>query len=136
MKYLMSFLAVCAVLICAIYSFFPTDTIQKDANRLVAKYEPSDEFFLQRAYPDGQFSIAAYTAGLSQAREAAISRSDEGFDTDWKVQGPGNIGARINTVAMDPNDEDIIFVGFSGGGVWKTITEERIGCPFLMINYS
>jgi photosystem II stability/assembly factor-like uncharacterized protein len=39
----------------------------------------------------------------------------------WKQQGPANIGARINAIAVHPTDENIIFAGFADGGLWKTI---------------
>ncbi len=98
-------------------------SISKDLKTpgLNQKFEPSDEFFLQRSYPDGKFNIEAYTAGLKEAKSNLQARNfTDGFDEDWVVQGPGNIGARINTIAVHPSDEDIIYVGFSQGGVFKT----------------
>ena len=95
------------------------EVIKKD--RLEQKHEPSDEFFMQRADADGSFSIKAYTAGLKAAQQNASSRTVTGFDEEWITQGPGNIGARINTVVANPDDENIIYAGFSEGGVFKTI---------------
>jgi len=91
-------------------------------NRLDSKHGPSEEFFLQRMDPDGNFSIKAYIKGLKQAKQYTQiqSRSIDGFDNDWTVQGPGNIGGRINTIAVNPLDEDIIYAGFARGGVFKT----------------
>ncbi|MEO9966390.1 MAG: T9SS type A sorting domain-containing protein [Reichenbachiella sp.] len=41
---------------------------------------------------------------------------------DWQVASngysPGN--GRINCITVDPNDPDIIYIGTSGGGVWKS----------------
>lgn len=91
-------------------------------DRLAEKYGPSEEFFMQRSYPDGRFSIEAYEEALHEAKEMAAARGVvPGFDTDWVTEGPGNIGARINTVAVHPTDEDIMYAGFAGGGVFKTI---------------
>ncbi|MFT5164876.1 MAG: photosystem II stability/assembly factor-like uncharacterized protein [Saprospiraceae bacterium] len=92
----------------------------KTDNRIAQKHEPSDEFFLQRAYPDGKFSIKAYTEGLKAAQQSAQNRTVNGFDEEWITQGPGNIGARINTVVANPQNEQIIYAGFSEGGVFKT----------------
>ncbi|MBL0099524.1 MAG: hypothetical protein IPP49_05240 [Saprospiraceae bacterium] len=36
------------------------------------------------------------------------------------VQGPGNIGARANTVAIDPFNSQNILVGYSEGGLFRT----------------
>ena len=93
---------------------------QPTRDRIQEKHEPSDQFFMQRVSSDGTFSIDAYTSALQQLRNQAQTRTITGFDEDWFTQGPGNIGARINSVAVHPNDEDIIYVGFSVGGVFKT----------------
>ncbi len=83
---------------------------------------PADMFFLQRAFPERNFPYETYFDALETARVASFARSGQfaGFETEWTVQGPGNVGARINTAATHPSDEDIIYVGYSGGGVFKT----------------
>lgn len=40
---------------------------------------------------------------------------------DWTTQGPGNLGGRINTIAINPVNENIIFIGFSHGGAYRTL---------------
>ncbi|MEZ4961637.1 MAG: T9SS type A sorting domain-containing protein [Saprospiraceae bacterium] len=80
---------------------------------------PNEYFNLQRAYPDPYMDWKAFEKGLKQAHDMVANR-DAGFDDEWTVQGPGNIGARANTVAVHPTNENIIYTGFSCGGVWKT----------------
>ena len=89
-----------------------------DRDRLSEKYEPNDEFFRQRAYPSGHFPIERYR----QARRAVSDEMQQrGVDTaPWTEQGPGNIGARVNTLAAHPSDPNTLYAGFSGGGVWRT----------------
>jgi len=96
-----------------------TDT-SVDNDRIQQKHEPSDEFFMQRAGPDGRFGVDTYISALKKVKNQAVSRSINGFSDNWTTQGPGNIGARVNTVAVNPNDENIIYAGFSEGGVFKT----------------
>lgn len=83
------------------------------------KTYPAEDFFLARNYPDGKVGVKALRSALKDALSRAQVKSN-GFDEAWSVQGPGNIGARINTIAVNPQNEDIIYVGFSNGGVWKT----------------
>ena len=91
------------------------------ADKLATKHYPSDHYFMQRTWPDAKPSVQALKKGLTQAKYSAQSRSGHDFDQiAWTVQGPGNIGARINTVALHPTDPNIAYVGFSTGGVWKT----------------
>lgn len=40
---------------------------------------------------------------------------------NWTTQGPGNLGGRINTIAINPKNENIIFIGFSHGGVYRSL---------------
>ncbi len=88
---------------------------------VVAKHGPADHFFLQRSYPDNQFSQKAYLKGIRQAQEQAQQRSaSPGFGTDWTTEGPGSAGARVNAVLVHPNDPTTIYLGYSGGGIYKT----------------
>lgn len=101
-------------------SCFETNPPDQVNNRIEQKHEPSDEFFLQRMGPDGHFALDAYTNALKQINQQTLTRTINGFGEEWTTQGPGNIGARINTVKVHPTDENIIYAGFSDGGVFKT----------------
>lgn len=91
-------------------------------SKLDTKYIPSEQFFLQRAFPDAKVDIAAYTEALTTAKLSANSRNSfNNFSKDWQSEGPGNLGARVNTIAVHPTDDDIIFAGYSGGGVFRTM---------------
>jgi photosystem II stability/assembly factor-like uncharacterized protein len=82
---------------------------------------PSDWFFAMREYP--QFTTDLYTFDnvINEASAAAQQRSNyPGFSAPWVTQGPANIGARINTIAVHPTNTNIIYVGYSTGGVWKS----------------
>lgn len=88
---------------------------------LTTKLQPSEDLFLQRAWPDASLDIKAYTKGLEQAQNDYLNRQSEHFNQNWMVQGPGNIGARINTLETHPTNDNVIYAGFSEGGVWRTI---------------
>jgi photosystem II stability/assembly factor-like uncharacterized protein len=81
---------------------------------------PNDDFWLARNYPDAGIALNAYRQGLQQARQSLAWRNFTGFEEDWTLRGPGNLGARINTIAVHPHDENIILVGYGRGGVWRT----------------
>ncbi len=77
---------------------------------------------IERAFPDSELDVKAFIKGKKQVKEdmQQTSRRIAGFDKEWTIQGPGNIGARVNSVAINPNNENIIYAGFAGGGLWKT----------------
>lgn len=89
---------------------------------------PNEDFFLQRSYPDEFVDMKAYEKGMMEARLLAAEKVD-GFDAEWTVQGPGNIGARVNTLAVHPTNENIIFAGFSSGGLWRTTNGGQTWTP-------
>ncbi len=83
--------------------------------------KPGESFFDSRNYPDAKYNIQAFENALKDARnQAALRNNTPGFDKNWTEEGPGNMGGRINTVAVHPSNEDIVYVGFSIGGVFKT----------------
>jgi len=91
-------------------------------SRIEVKHEPSDQFFMQRAFPDAKFDLKAYTKALELAQFSAKSRSDfDNFPKQWQTEGPGNLGARVNTIAAHPTNENILFAGYSAGGVYRTM---------------
>ena len=94
-------------------------------NKLESKLGPNNHFFSMRAYPDQDFDFKAYKKSLtlvSEEENHSVSNriSIKGFEEDWETQGPGNIGARVNNLAIDPNDKNTMYAGFSHGGVFKT----------------
>ncbi len=88
------------------------------------KHFPNDYFYFQRTYPDFTFDFEAYRSTLQQAKKQAgvtLQQKDKlGFGVDWKLEGPNNIGGRINVVVADPKNSDIIYIGAAKGGVFKT----------------
>jgi len=55
--------------------------------------------------------------GASQANNATI------FSGNWVPIGPDqNIGGRILSIAIDPSNNNNVFIGTASGGIWKTTT--------------
>ncbi len=82
-------------------------------------YKPWEGWFLSRHWPERVPSIKGYVRGMQQARQQALQRNAFA-QVPWRIEGPTNLGARINCIAVHPDDEQIIYVGFSNGGLWKT----------------
>ena len=82
---------------------------------------PSIGFFDQLAGATGM-DIDVYRKGMKVAKlDAAKAKQFRDTDGEWTVQGPGNLGGRINEIAVDPTNENIIYLGFGLGGLFKTI---------------
>ncbi|MEL6656651.1 MAG: T9SS type A sorting domain-containing protein [Bacteroidota bacterium] len=110
------------LLLClALYACQQQQSTSTKDGPLLENIKPADEAFLAKGWPDGRISYKKHALGIQQARTADLQRGDwPGFDLDWETRGPANIGARINTVAIHPQNDDVMLVGFSRGGVWRT----------------
>lgn len=95
---------------------------------LTKKCGPYDLFAFQRAYPDPDFDWKGWRNTMEAVRfkesRGAQERGNTGCDnnvTNWTLQGPANVGGRVNALAVKPNDELTVLAGFCGGGIFKTI---------------
>ncbi|MFK7972642.1 MAG: T9SS type A sorting domain-containing protein [Bacteroidia bacterium] len=99
----------------------PTLILQDSQAILESKEAPSEFLYLTQNYPDGPMDQRSARQMRLMAEAKRSSRSNlPGFDASWTLQGPGNIGGRINTVTVHPSNSDIRFVGTTNGGIWKT----------------
>lgn len=83
------------------------------------KLLPTDHLYWQRAYPDTVFDIKGWQSEFATVR-ARLQKTTARNAGVWETQGPGNLGARINTIAIHPEDHNIILIGYSAGGIYKT----------------
>jgi photosystem II stability/assembly factor-like uncharacterized protein len=90
-----------------------------DLIRMEEKLYPYEGLYLAKQYPNQEVGIQAREAAIRNA----IHQMENGMRSDgvWEVQGPGNLGGRVNTISVSPFDDNIIFIGFSNGGVWRTL---------------
>lgn len=112
------------------YCIVPT-SVQKDKSIAavtpawaVKKELPNEYEFFKRTFPNKKFDHRAYTKAIKAAHHKAQSLQKgvrkEGWNRPWTLEGPANIGGRINVVVANPSNEAIIYAGASQGGVFKT----------------
>lgn len=117
-----------------------------ESNKLTQFHEPSDHFELVRSYPDEVMDIDGYEQAMLQVKADKLSGTrSNGFDLEWRVEGPKNIGARINAMAVPEGKEDTIYIGYALGGIFRTYDggstwedifkdEERLSIGAIAIN--
>ena len=52
--------------------------------------------------------------------ERERTRSTAGQPLNWVQAGPTNIGGRMTSLAVHPQNPDIVYIGAAGGGVWRS----------------
>jgi photosystem II stability/assembly factor-like uncharacterized protein len=93
-------------------SLVQINEIPPDDLHLLDKMGIQTEFFLQQKL----FEINKIKSGKLSARNQPSI-----INGLWTTEGPGNLGGRINTIAINPTNENILFVGFSHGGAYRTL---------------
>ncbi|HSP86686.1 MAG TPA: hypothetical protein VLN45_01020, partial [Ignavibacteriaceae bacterium] len=80
-------------------------------------------YYEQRAYPIGYIPENWRDVALQHISRNNISDLYEKTTAalSWTQLGPGNIGGRIRSIKVHPNDPNTVYIGSVGGGVWKTI---------------
>lgn len=97
------------------------------------QYKRWEYFTEQRVFPSGirlpqnqiWNEIVEFNSKYGNNNRSAISTwVPMGPSTSANVTGHWNPGlGRINVIALDPNDHNIIYIGAPSGGLWKTIDE-------------
>ncbi len=99
------------------------DAFEKDEDREMETAVEAMRFRnFQRLSADGTVPENALWKAKLQ-RDALLRAQGETlqFDsTSWTWLGPGNIGGRIRSILIHPNDNNTMWLGSCGGGIWKT----------------
>lgn len=88
---------------------------------LEIKSQPFDNFSLQRSYPDLKMDYLAFNEELKKVKLNSLQINKSTITGNWTLEGPTNIGGRINDIELHPTNPNIIFIGTSAGGVFRTI---------------
>lgn len=112
-----------SLLLLSIFSCAQNNTPHTD--KLAEKAEPYDQFSFQRSFPDRDFDWQGWRKAIASTRQTATAHERglsgcDGVAAHWTLQGPANVAGRVNTLAVKPDDEDVVLAGFSGGGIFKT----------------
>ncbi|MBZ0263745.1 hypothetical protein K8I28_03680, partial [bacterium] len=91
----------------------------EDRNLWRGAVKQPDEWFLrQRLYPYSQFPTNAFTS--AQKKASLLRGIPSELDEEWVFRGPNNIGGRITSLAVHPDQTSIVYAGAALGGVFKS----------------
>ncbi|MGE5431120.1 MAG: T9SS type A sorting domain-containing protein [Syntrophomonadaceae bacterium] len=78
-------------------------------------------YYGQRSYPSGEVPVEWREKALKQISKNNLQLEKSASTLSWTQLGPRNIGGRIRSIVVNPNDPATIYVGSVAGGIWKTI---------------
>lgn len=109
-------------LISLFFSFQCCQTTKNEIPILNAPIPPDDLYLMDKmGIPTPAFLQKRDELIASIKQQTIFRNSPYLFSGLWTIEGPGNLGGRINTIAVNPKDENIIFIGFSHGGAYRTL---------------
>ena len=73
------------------------------------------------AYPNAEVESGNYYAAYQQYKNI-VANSEQTRGAGWENIGPNNVGGRTVSIAIDPVDTSIIYMGSASGGLWKSVT--------------
>jgi photosystem II stability/assembly factor-like uncharacterized protein len=82
--------------------------------------KPSDWFYRQRAFPDGEIDRERFHLAVRQQRKLQRQELTRNPNAQWTFQGPMNVGGRITALDVHPDYPDTIWVGAASGGVFRS----------------
>ncbi|MEM9991669.1 MAG: hypothetical protein AAF738_07895 [Bacteroidota bacterium] len=108
-----------AIATITLYYFLFSPVQSKPSFAEESKNETPDEWFLhQRTYPYQTINTKAHKQAVKQLKDQVSKQQIS--SNNWKLVGPTNIGGRVTSIVLHPNNENIIFVGTATGGIFKT----------------
>ncbi|HCV43447.1 MAG TPA: hypothetical protein DGH68_08170, partial [Bacteroidetes bacterium] len=130
-----------AAFIAGVNSHDPVDAHERDSPSDALR--ALDLWTASRAYPDADIPADRYFRAYLDAREMRRETNALAFaPAPWSSIGPINFAGRTISVAINPLDPNIIYIGTAGGGLWRSRTGglgadwQRVstGFPVLGVN--
>lgn len=105
---------------------FYTVSLKKDQTVYydnINEIPPDDLHFLDKAGMPTELFLEKRKLEIDQIKSKTLlnRNSPQTIPGLWTTEGPGNLGGRVNTIAIHPKNENIIFIGFSHGGAFRTM---------------
>ncbi len=94
--------------------------MHEDESEETGGHVPSEEWFeRQRAFPFDEIPQEEYLKSIEYVRNN-MTTVDLDNSSAWTLAGPTNIEGRITTIAINPVNHLLIYIGTANGGVWKS----------------
>jgi len=82
-------------------------------------------YMQQRAYPFENIPDRAVVNSFEEKdimsyKLSKNSNYTQSLHNEWRLVGPSNIGGRVKSIAIHPDNDNIVYIGAAAGGVWKT----------------
>lgn len=122
-----------------------SDMLKKESSEDVKRRD--QWWYQQRAYPAEKIPVGARLKAMVHKRKMRGTQSDSPLKGDhhsppvadvcnWVSIGPRNINGRIRSLAIHPENSDIVYAGAAEGGVWRSTDAGQSWYPLMQYELS
>jgi hypothetical protein len=105
----------------AFNKFYENKIIEWSSDDEWIRFKRWEAFMEPRVYPTGKFFDPSVTwKAVESQNNKQKNKSAATFTGSWTCLGPTSGWGRVDCIALDPGDTNVIWVGAPGGGIWKT----------------
>lgn len=94
--------------------------VEKQPLKIPGSYKALDLFGHIRAYPNQDIPADGFYKGYEFHTKYMDKASYLKKEQSWEAAGPLNIAGRTLTIAVNPQDDQVIYAGSASGGLWRS----------------
>ena len=96
--------------------------LQTQENEISGAYQSLTELGAQRVYPFKTLPEKAHFAAWEEAKKMQDNEKGNSVVDPWESLGPYNFGGRTLNIALNPQNDQTIYLGSASGGLWRSHT--------------
>jgi len=114
---------------------------QKSCDYIPGSYKALELWNYQRAYPNKTIPSSGYYDAWEDHKRNFVQKT-RNISDQWRPQGPLNTAGRTLTLAINPQNDSILYAGTASGGLWRSrslglgVTWERMETGFPLLGVS
>jgi photosystem II stability/assembly factor-like uncharacterized protein len=94
---------------------------KENTTYIPGSYKALDLFSYLRAYPNNEIPADAYYRGYEKhIKMMGRQENAKSISNKWQAMGPLNTAGRALTLAINPLDDETIYMGTASGGLWRS----------------
>lgn len=93
--------------------------------------KPNELYLEAKNYPDTISNEQAYREAMKEMHRDYTENKTSARTLSWTSYGPTNIGGRITSMAVNPQNQQIIYAGTPNGGIFKTVNSGATWNPIF-----
>lgn len=94
----------------------------QSSGKIPGSYKALELFSYIRAYPNKDIPSDGFSKAFAYHSASVSKMSTFKSDAQWEAMGPRNTAGRTLTVAVNPEDPEVIYAGSASGGLWRSRT--------------